>query len=140
MVWERNPDRAAGATGYRISHADEDPRRDYRAVSDVSGDARILDELVLRLAPGGEIVLAGFYAEPLSLSFAPAFMREPRIRIAAQWREADLAAVRELVELGRLSLSDLVTHESPAAQAPEAYRIAFEDPSCLKMVLDWSRA
>jgi 3-hydroxyethyl bacteriochlorophyllide a dehydrogenase len=139
-VWERNPHRALGGTGYRISHADEDPRRDYRAVYDVSGDPRILDEAVLRLAPGGEIVLAGFYAEPLSLSFAPAFMREPRIRIAAQWREADLAAVRELVESGRLSLSDLVTHESPAAEASHAYRTAFDDPSCLKMVLDWSHA
>lgn len=140
MVWERNPERATGATGYRVSHADEDPRRDYGAVYDVSGDCRILDDLVLRLAPGGEIVLAGFYAEPLSFAFAPAFMREPRIRIAAQWREADLAAVRDLVESGRLSLSGLVTHESPAREAPLAYRTAFGDPACLKMVLDWSRA
>ncbi len=138
-VWERNPDRAAGATGYRISHADEDPRRDYGAIYDVSGDSRILDELVLRLAPGGEIVLAGFYAEPLSFAFAPAFMREPRIRIAAQWRDSDLAAVSELISSGRLSLAGLVTHESAAAEAPLAYQTAFDDPACLKMVLDWSR-
>jgi 3-hydroxyethyl bacteriochlorophyllide a dehydrogenase len=40
---------------------------------------------VSRLAPGGEIVLAGFYDEPLSFTFPPAFMREARFRIAAQW-------------------------------------------------------
>lgn len=139
IVWERNPQRATGAVGYRVSDADGDPRRDYGSVYDVSGDSRILDELVLRLAPGGEIVLAGFYAEPLSFAFAPAFMREPRIRIAAQWRESDLVAVRDLVESGRLSLAGLVTHESRAVDAPRAYATAFDDPACLKMILDWSR-
>jgi 3-hydroxyethyl bacteriochlorophyllide a dehydrogenase len=67
-------------------------------------------------------------------------MREARIRVAAQWREQDLIAARDLVESGRLSLAGLVTHESAAADAPAAYRTAFGDPSCLKMVLDWSRA
>ncbi len=52
-------------------------------------------------------------------------------------REDDLAAVRELVESGRLSLDNLITHREPALTAASAYRTAFEDPSCLKMVLDW---
>jgi 3-hydroxyethyl bacteriochlorophyllide a dehydrogenase len=138
-VWETNSDRAGGAEGYAVLHPDQDERRDYRAVYDVSGDPGLLDSLILRLAPGGEIVLAGFYAEPLSFAFPPAFMREARIRIAAQWRDPDLAAVRDLVESGRLSLSGLVTHVSAAADAPSAYRTAFGDPSCLKMILDWSR-
>lgn len=139
IVWETNADRATGAEGYAVVHPDEDPRRDYRAIYDVSGDPGLLDTLIGRLAPGGEVVLAGFYAEPLSFAFPPAFMREARIRIAAQWRDADLAAVRDLVETGRLSLAGLVTHVSAAANAPAAYRTAFGDPSCLKMVLDWSR-
>ena len=42
--------------------------------------------LIARLAPGGEIVLAGFYSAPLSFVFPPAFMREARIRVAAEWR------------------------------------------------------
>lgn len=139
-VWESNPDRTSGASGYDVVDPDADPRRDYTSVYDVSGDSRLLDSLIARLAPGGEVVLAGFYAEPLSFTFPPAFMREARIRIAAQWREADLIAVRDLVEAGSLSLSGLVTHEAAASDAPAAYRTAFGDPSCLKMVLDWSRA
>jgi bacteriochlorophyllide a dehydrogenase len=137
VVWERNPSRASGAWGYQVIQPDADARRNYRTICEVSGDASLLDRLVAHLAPGGEIVLAGFYSEPLSFSFPPAFMREARFRIAAEWKEADLAAVKELVESGRLSLDGLITHRQEASDAPAAYRTAFTDPSCLKMILDW---
>src|SRR5271165_3509346 len=136
VVWEKNPARTGGAAGYRVTAPEEDERRDYPTIFDVSGDPTILDTLVQRLAADGEIVLAGFY-DRLSFSFPPAFMREARIRIAAQWREGDLAEVVRLVETGRLSLDGLITHRRPAAEAALAYPIAFDDPSCLKMVLDW---
>ncbi len=136
-VWERNPERAAGAEGYRVLDPAEDKRADYRTIHDASGDAAILDTLIARLAPGGEVVLAGFYSEPLGFAFPPAFMREARIRCAAEWREPDLEAVTAMVASGRLSLDGLITHREPAADAPDAYRTAFTDPSCLKMVLDW---
>lgn len=136
-VWEREPRRRDGAAGYRVIDPAEDTRRDYRGIYDVSGDASLLDGLIARLAPGGEIVLAGFYADPLAFAFPPAFMREARIRVAAQWRPADLATVRTLVEDGRLSLDGLITHCRPAGEAPDAYRTAFGDVGCLKMILDW---
>ncbi len=137
VVWERNADRAEGAEGYSVIDPKDDPRRDYRTICDVSGDSALLDTLISRLAPGGEVVLAGFYSEPLSFTFPPAFMREARIRVAAEWREPDLTTVRELAESGRLSLDGLITHRRDAGDAPEAYRTAFGDPSCLKMILDW---
>ena len=138
-VWERNPARTDGAAGYSVTNADADPRRDYACIADVSGDAGLLDTLVGRLAPGGEIVLAGFYSERLSFAFPPAFMREARLRIAAQWAPADLVAARDLVECGRVSLDGLITHCSDPAQAGDAYATAFDDPACLKMILDWSQ-
>ncbi len=136
VVWEKNPARSAGAVGYDVTTPEEDSRRDYRTIFDVSGDPAILDALVQRLGAGGEIVLAGFY-DRLSFSFPPAFMREARIRIAAQWREGDLAETVRLVEAGELSLDGLVTHRRAATEAASAYPIAFDDPACLKMVLDW---
>ncbi len=136
-VWERDAGRAQGAVGYRVVDPAEDPRKDYRAIYDVSGDSKLLDTLIARLAPQGEIVLAGFYSEPLSFSVPPAFMREARIRVAAEWREADLATVKRLIEEGRLSLDGLITHRCAAEDAPSAYRTAFTDPTCLKMILDW---
>jgi 3-hydroxyethyl bacteriochlorophyllide a dehydrogenase len=140
VVWEDAAERRAGAEGYAVTSADADTRTDYRCIIDASGDAGILDAVIARLAVGGEIVLAGFYADPLSFRFPPAFMREARIRIAAQWQPADLATVTGLVAGGRLSLEGLVTHVRAAGDAVAAYRTAFDDPGCLKMVLDWRDA
>jgi 3-hydroxyethyl bacteriochlorophyllide a dehydrogenase len=136
-VWERHPGRMSGATGYTVVEPEHDPRRDYHAIYDVSGDSSILDKLIARLAPGGEVVLAGFYTDPLNFAFAPAFMREAQIRTAAEWQRPDLLAVKELAESGRLSLDGLLTHHEDATNADSAYRTAFGDMACLKMVLDW---
>jgi 3-hydroxyethyl bacteriochlorophyllide a dehydrogenase len=137
VVWERNPDRFAGAEGYPVIDPASDERCDYRCICDVSGDSQLLNTLIARLAPGGEVVLAGFYEAPLSFDFPPAFMRELRLRVAAEFKEPDLLAVKQLIETGRLSFDGLITHRLPAEQAAEAYVTAFSDPGCLKMILDW---
>lgn len=139
VVWETNPVRQSGAEGYGydVMSPDEDQRRDYSSICDMSGDPKILDSLVARMARGGEIVLGGFYSQPVCFTFPPAFMREARFRIAAEFQPSDLAAVRSLLESGRLSLDGLITHRVPASEADSAYRTAFGDPSCLKMILDW---
>lgn len=138
VVWEKNPARVGGAVGYGVLDPEHDTRRDYKSIYDVSGDASLLDSLIGRIAPGGEIVLAGFYSERMSFAFPPAFMREARIRVAAEWQQPDLIATKALIESGRLSLDGLITHRHDAAAAPDAYRVAFENSACLKMVLNWS--
>jgi 3-hydroxyethyl bacteriochlorophyllide a dehydrogenase len=139
VVWETQAVRRAGATEYPVVHPEEDSRRDYKAIYDVSGDSTLLNALIGRLAPGGEVVLAGFYKQDLSFAFAPAFMREAQIRVAAQWKKNDLQAVTELASAGALSLDGLITHTQPVSRAAEAYETAFGDPQCLKMMIDWQR-
>jgi 3-hydroxyethyl bacteriochlorophyllide a dehydrogenase len=136
-VWEINDSRMDGADGYKVVHHEADDRRDYRSIYDASGDSDILDLAVSRMAPGGEVVLAGFYSEPLHFQFAPAFRREARFRIATEFKPADLATVFDMIGTGKLSLDGLVTNRVPATEAPTAYGQAFSDPSCLKMVFDW---
>ena len=119
---------------------EEDTKRDYSAIYDASGNAAILDDLIGRISKGGEIVLAGFYPQGLSFAFPPAFMKEARLRVAAEWAREDLVAVSSLIESETLSLGGLITHQAKAADAPEAYRTAFEDPDCLKMILNWKDA
>jgi 3-hydroxyethyl bacteriochlorophyllide a dehydrogenase len=136
-VWETDPARREGSDGYRAIDPAADDKRDYRVILDASGAPGILDELVPRLRKGGEIVLAGFYSEPVSFLFPPAFMREARFRVAAEWQPQDFEAVRDLAESGALPLDGLITHRLPASQAEQGYRIAFDDPDCLKMILDW---
>lgn len=139
-VWELNTTRQSGGEAYAVIHPNDDSRRDYRAIYDVSGDSTILDKAIARQSPGGEVVLAGFYKDSLSFAFAPAFMRETRIRIAAQWKREDLAAVTALAHSGKLSLDGLITHTEAPAKAAAAYQTAFGDADCLKMILDWKHS
>jgi bacteriochlorophyllide a dehydrogenase len=136
-VWETNAARRTGGQGYVLTDAGADSYCAYRSVIDASGDASLLDTLILRLAKGGEIALAGFYETPVGFTFPPAFMREMRLRVAAEFQPADIAAVLRLIGEGKLSLSGLITHRLQARDAAEAYRTAFGDPACLKMILDW---
>ena len=90
-----------------------------------------------RIAKGGEIVLAGFYAQRVNFAFPMAFMKEARLRVAAEWTPDDMTATVALLESGRLRLDDLITHHAPASAAATAYQTAFTDTACLKMILDW---
>lgn len=136
-VWETNPLRADGGMGYAIVHPDADDRRDYRVIADVSGDAQLLNTLISRLTRGGRVILGGFYHEPLSFVFPPAFQREAEIKAAAEWQRSDLEATLGLVHKQSLPLNQLITHHQSVQEASAAYQTAFGDPNCLKMVLDW---
>ncbi|MEL7025902.1 MAG: chlorophyll synthesis pathway protein BchC [Pseudomonadota bacterium] len=136
-VWDTTPARRSGGVGYDVIDPATDDRRDYKAIYDASGADGILDMAIGRIQKGGEIVLAGFYREPLGFNFPPAFMKEARFRIAAEWNADDLIATRALIESGALSLADLVTHVADPNAASKAYEAAFSDPDCLKMILDW---
>ena len=137
-VWEINAARVSGAEGYPVVHPDHDPRRDYSTILELSGANDILDALIPRLARHGEIVLGGFYHEPVSFTFPLAFMRAMQLKIAAEFSPTDLADVTAMVTDGRLSLDHIITHSVPAADAAQAYATAFGDPTCVKMILNWS--
>ena len=140
VVWETQAVRQSGALGYGVIHPDEDQRKDYRCICDVSGDSGILNRVIPKMAPGGEVVLAGFYKQDLSFSYAMAFMREASIRVAAQWKKHDLDAVVAMFHEGSLPLEGLITHTETPDRAQQAYEVAFGDPNCLKMVIDWRQA
>ena len=137
IVWDNNADRHSGATDYAVMSAADDVRRDYRSVLDVSGDSTILDQVIPRLTRAGTIVLAGFYKTPVAFAFPPAFMREAKFAVAAEWQPVDMTATLDLIDAGALLLSGLVTHHAAPGEALSAYRTAFEDASCLKMILEW---
>lgn len=136
IVWECEVARRRGDFGYPVIDPSNDACTSYRAICDASGAADILDIVITRLAKGGEITLAGFY-DRLSFAFPPAFMREARLRIAAEFTVDDLRAIAALVGAGRLRLDGLISHVRPATEAAAAYPAAFGSPDCLKMVLDW---
>lgn len=137
VVWETQAQRRAGACDYAVIRPEDDDRRDYQTIYDVSGDAGSIDNFIGRLARGGELVLAGFYNQPIQFAFPQAFQREARLRIAAEWQAEDVASVHAMIESGMLNLDGLITDMAPASDAHRAYPQAFDNPDCLKMVLDW---
>ncbi|MEL6185556.1 MAG: chlorophyll synthesis pathway protein BchC [Myxococcota bacterium] len=140
-VWETNASRREGSVGYSVTDPGDDPQRNYECIVDVSGDASALDGIIARSAPAARLILAGFYSQRPSFDFPPAFMRELELKISAEWKPADLEAVRQRVMRGQLSLEGLITHrhviDAERGSPGKAYRTAFEDPDCLKMIIDW---
>ncbi len=140
VVWETDKDRMVGSQGYEVIHPDADTRRDYKSVYDVSGDPTVINELMGRISKGGEIVLAGFYPGNINFAFPPAFMKEARFRVSAEFNADDVSVTRSLIEAGDLSLKGLITDTEPTKNVTKAYENAFNNPKCLKMVLDWRKA
>ena len=137
VVWEIDADRMSGAEGYKVLHPENDLESKYHNICDASGQVSVFNKLISQLQFGGEITLAGFYDKDIQFNFPKAFMREAKFRIAAQWLPQDLTDVKQLIANGKLSLSGLITHHRKPSSINEVYRTAFEDSSCLKMVVDW---
>ena len=137
IVVEKSADRRKGQFGYKVLSPAEIIGKKFDCVVDVSGDAKQLDFFISLLKKQGELVLAGFYQDSISFDFVPTFLREIRLRISAQWEQKDLDEVSTAVNSGKLDLSGLITHSISAKKAKFAYETAFNNPSCLKMVIDW---
>jgi 3-hydroxyethyl bacteriochlorophyllide a dehydrogenase len=141
VVWETNPVRAEGAMGYDVidpattsaattRHLRRQRRRLVARFADRAPRPRRRDRAG-RLLRGAAV----------SFDFPPAFMRELRLRVAAEFKEPDLPRCKALLaEAGRLSFDGLITHRSRPPTPPTAYETAFNDPTCLKMILDWRGA
>lgn len=139
-VWETRDVRRGGAQGYPVTAPEADRELRHDVIIDASGDAGVIDQAIARLNRRGELVLAGFYGERVHFAFPAAFMKEASIAIAAEFTPADVQAVLDLVDQGRLSLHGLITHFAAPTDAASAYRTAFNDPDCLKMIIDWRNA
>ena len=135
--WEHHPERMTSAVSEVVREQD-DPRRDYQTVIDVSGDVSIINQAVSHMGSNSTVVLAGFYHLPVTFDFAPAFMRELDVRIAAEWQLTDMTLAAQLLADDLLVIDDLITHRFAALDAASAYQEAFTNPLCLKTVLDWS--
>ena len=140
VVWEIDSNRMGGAEGYTVLHPCDDQENKYLNICDASGQVNVINKLISQLQLGGQITLAGFYEKDIQFNFPPAFMKEAKLRIVAQWTPQDLLDVKQLIASGRLQLDGLITHHRRPTSINEVYRTAFEDSSCLKMIVDWREA
>jgi 3-hydroxyethyl bacteriochlorophyllide a dehydrogenase len=73
----------------------------------------------------------------VTFDFPPAFIREINLLVSAEWQPQDLKEAARLASDGTLDFSQLITDVLPVTHAAQAYDRAFNDSSCLKMVIDW---
>lgn len=93
------------------------------------------------LANHGRVLLLGYY-DHINIPYAPVFMREAQVLIAREWRfgpDGELPQVRNMIASGELDVQGLLTHRVPLDRIQAAYRLAFEDPSCLKLIVEWPK-
>jgi 3-hydroxyethyl bacteriochlorophyllide a dehydrogenase len=67
-------------------------------------------------------------------------MREAQILAAREWEfgpDGELPRTRDLLASGELNVNGLLTHRVPLDRIQAAYRLALEDPSCLKVLVEW---
>lgn len=106
---------------------------------DATGSMTALAGALPLLANHGRVLLLGYY-DTMHLPYAPLFMREAQLLIAREWQfgpDGDLPRVRDMLASGDLDVSGLLTHRVPLDRIQAAYRLAFEDPACLKVVVEW---
>ncbi len=138
-VWEARGERRRVRTPYPLVEPGGSDLSSAARVIDASGDPRVIDQVVPVMRRGGEVVLAGFYSRPVQFDYPPAFSKEIAVRISAEFSPDDLRSVASLALDGALDLSGIVTHVASPVEARRAYETAFNDPTCVKLILDWNQ-
>jgi 3-hydroxyethyl bacteriochlorophyllide a dehydrogenase len=110
-------------------------------IVEATGSMTALSGALPLLANHGRVLLLGYY-ETINVPYAPLFMREAQLLIAREWQfgaDGDLPRVRDMLAAGELDVRGLLTHRVPLDRIQAAYRLAFEDPACLKVVVEWPK-
>lgn len=97
--------------------------------------APCIDLLRLR----GQLLLQGFYPDPVSFDFHETHLKRPTIQISCGIGDTD--RILELMRFDRLPWSPLITDKVKPDDAPAMYQRLLEgDPGVLGIVLDWRAA
>jgi bacteriochlorophyllide a dehydrogenase len=109
----------------------------FDVVVDCSGAMSAIEDGLKHLKMSGTVVLGGYY-ERIDLAYDFAFMKELKLVAAKQWALGDLERTLGMMAQRQIDFKKIFTHQSSAWNGvAEAYRTAFYDETCLKMVLDW---
>ncbi|MCU0493314.1 MAG: chlorophyll synthesis pathway protein BchC [Chloroflexaceae bacterium] len=117
------------------------PDGNISLIIEATGSMTALSGALPLLANHGRVLLLGYY-DHIDIPYAPVFMREAEILIAREWNfgpEGELPRARDLIASGKLDVSGLLTHRVPLDRIQAAYRLALEDPTCLKVVVEWPK-
>jgi 2-desacetyl-2-hydroxyethyl bacteriochlorophyllide A dehydrogenase len=106
-------------------------------VLECSGAAAAVDQALGMTARGGDIVLVGFFEEPVTASLNEAVMNGITLHSVRGEGTDSVARAIALAARGRLRLTDLITHHYPRASIDEAFTTyANRTNGAIKVMLD----
>lgn len=108
----------------------------YDVLIDATGKMDAIVPQLMRVKKGGRVVLLGYY-DKVELPYMPIFLRELTLAASREWAAGDLLRARDAIAAGEVEVRPLITHCMNAGDAPKAFDVAFNDPDCVKMILDW---
>ena len=137
-VTDKVPTRLALSIADEVLDSSEIANRPSPIVNliDATGKMEAIAPLLMKMQKGGRIVLLGFY-DCLSLPYQPIFLKELTLVSSSQWAPGDVARVRDMMERGEIDTANLITHRASVSDAANAFDVSFNDPACVKMVLNW---
>lgn len=106
-------------------------------VIEATGKSEQIAACAKALKLGGSIALLSYY-DVLTTPFVDLFTKEVTLLVAREWTHPDLLAARDMIADGRVDVTDLAQRAFPIARYEAAYKTAFEDPSTLKVILQWA--
>jgi 3-hydroxyethyl bacteriochlorophyllide a dehydrogenase len=111
--------------------------KDLDAIVEATGQSQLLANCANALKLGGSIALLSYYDE-LTTHYAELFVKEVNLLVAREWSHPDLLAARDLIASGAVRVDSLASTVVPILEYEQAYRTAFNDPSVLKVILQWA--
>lgn len=109
----------------------------YDVLIDATGKMDAITPRLMSVKKGGRVVLLGYY-DKIELPYMPIFLRELTLVSSMQWAPGDLVRARDAIAGSEIEVRSLITHCMNVADAPKAFDIAFNEPDCVKMILNWS--
>lgn len=113
------------------------PSEPLDVIFEATGKSEMIAVCARALKPGGTIVLLSYY-DRLETPFVDLFRKEVTLAVAKEWSHPDLLGARDLIASGAVTVADLARDAFPIERYETAYRAAFDDPSTLKVILQWA--
>ena len=104
---------------------------------EATGDPGQIARCARVLAPGGSILLLSYY-DNLTTPFVDLFVKEATLIVSREWAPPDLLEARDAIANGSVNVAPLAGHVVPIERYESAYHTAFNDPSVLKVMLQWA--
>jgi 3-hydroxyethyl bacteriochlorophyllide a dehydrogenase len=104
---------------------------------EATGNPELIASCARLVRSGGSIVLLSYY-DRLQTDYVDLFVKEITLLVAREWAHDDLLAARDAAASGLIDLAPLAGYVVPVGEYERAYQTAFDDPSVLKVILQWA--